>query len=367
MLVGMLLGRTRGVLALGRCLAGQGPLPLPGEWPEVETLAEEHHLSAALWGALVGSQQREQVPTDVAARLARAHRENLVRNLLLRRQAVEAVSALNGAGVEPMLFKGALYLFDDTFTDRGSRMMADLDVVVRSGQLEAAVDALGSLGYVPEPGKPFLHPHELPLFAPGRPAPVELHTELGSPPVPQVIPAQEVWARSELVEGGGVAFRAPSPRDRVIHNVIHAQVQDLNHAVGGLALRQLHTLAALSARQGHRIDWDEIARTMERHGLGEVYRSYVYLARALLHAPVPPAAGPRARLQMAWCLAFLELRWPADVIRNLRFAFGSAYMDHLYAHGGSRFGRARARARHAAHLWRQAGKGNLADVRRRQR
>ena len=48
---------------------------------------------------------------------------------------------LNEAGIVPLLFKGSLYLFDGTFPELGARVMSDLDLMIRTEQLSAAVDA----------------------------------------------------------------------------------------------------------------------------------------------------------------------------------------------------------------------------------
>ena len=48
----------------------------------------------------------------------------------MKHQLGAATSALNRAGVEPLLFKGALALVDGTFETIGTRWMADLDLAV---------------------------------------------------------------------------------------------------------------------------------------------------------------------------------------------------------------------------------------------
>src|SRR5581483_10269818 len=217
----------------------------------------------------------------------------------------------------------------------GDRSMEDLDLAVPGHLFPRAETALRSIGYEPHRSKPFWHPHEIPFLRARDAGPVEVHTELGSPPIPSVLPAAEAWAESSTiqVEAAGSA-RAPSPTHQVLHNVLHSAVQDLNHAIGGLPFRQLLILSSLVRAHGQSIDWERLGRRMEDHGLGRELHEYLWLAQRFAGMP-PPAGdlGRPPRLRDARVVASFALGWPAPVQRNLRYAFGRAYLDSLYGHG----------------------------------
>ncbi|MFN2567980.1 MAG: nucleotidyltransferase family protein, partial [Candidatus Dormibacteria bacterium] len=160
--------RLRALQCLGRLL-GDGPVELPEiRWRDTVLLADEQLLVPALAVALRA--RPDLAGPAVEAHLGQAHRRNLVRNTLLRRQSLQVMRSLNGVGIEPLLMKGALYFFDGTLPDVGARFTGDLDVVVPRGLWEDSIQALRAAGYVPDPGKAYMHPHELPIVAMGTPS-----------------------------------------------------------------------------------------------------------------------------------------------------------------------------------------------------
>lgn len=355
------LERLRALWALGRLLGG---LPLGAgdvPWRRVVLLADDHQVTGALAVAIAA---RADLDTDpgIRDRLARSHRRNLVRNMLLRRQTLEAGRTLNRAGIEPLLLKGALYLFDGTLLDMGERFTGDIDIVVPEAAWDTAVAALESAGYRPEAGKPFLHPHELPMVARGRPTSVELHRSLGSAGVAAVLPLEEAWRDSSDHRVDGVSFRGLSPTHAALHNILHAQLQDLNHAVFGIPIRQLHTLYCLERAGRDRIDWELVEGRLREHALDAMARGYLDLARRLLGMESPVPGGPATFIHSLVSLASFEMGWPVDVHRNLRFALGAEYLDHLYGHGHRPARLLATRARHLYRVARARGRSALTEA-----
>ncbi|MFN2591977.1 MAG: nucleotidyltransferase family protein, partial [Candidatus Dormibacteria bacterium] len=275
---------------------------------------------------------------------------------------LQVMRSLNGVGIEPLLMKGALYFFDGTLRDLGARFTGDLDVVVPRGRWEDSIQALRGAGYVPDPGKAYMHPHELPIVAMGTPSSVELHSALGSAGVARVLPVEEAWRSSRHFAVEGAHFRGLSATHAGLHNVLHGQVQDLNHAVFVIPLRQLHTLLCLQRTKGTEIDWEAIGDRLRHHGLQGAYTGHIDLAGRLLGMRVPVPVGPGARGHSLIALAMFQLRWPADLNRNLRFALNAEYLDHLYAHGHRLSPLLRARARHLYRALRAGGRTALADA-----
>jgi len=305
------------------------------------------------------------IPEPANRRLEVAYRRNRSRNVALRSQLQEAIAALNAGGIVPLLLKGSLYMLDGTFPDPGERVQWDLDLVVAPAQRRQAIAALERIGYQTQVAKPFLHPHETLLRRPGAIATVELHESLGSPPLPELLPLEDVLARSQDVPGAGGEAAGLAPADAVVHHVVHAQIQDLNYAVAGIPLRQLHTLSRLLAHRDDEIDWGDVRSRLKAPRLNRSLVAYLHHAHRLLDAPVPSAMAdnPRASAHLTVSLVFWQLGWPADVLRNLRFAFGTEYLESLY--GNSRMGRGKwwRRLRHAVNLLRHSPSDLLGELR----
>lgn len=326
-------------------------------WEDVVAMADELRIATALWRLV---RLRDDVPAHVASELRERHRANTIRNVRLRDQLRSAVEALNDSAIEPLLFKGALQLVDGTLEAIGDRSMEDLDLAVRRDELPRAEAALKAIGYRPYQSKPFWHPHEIPFLLDRSAGPIEVHVELGSPPIPSVLPVAEAWAKSSRLPVAGASARALSPTHQVMHGVLHSAVQDLNHATGGLPLRQLLIVSSLVRVHGQAVDWEKLRRRMEEHGLGPELQEYLWLAQRFAGMPSEAGDLPRAsRLHDARVLASFALGWPADVERNLRYAFGRAYLDSLYGHGNRPARLAVARARHAIRILRRDGRKAL--------
>lgn len=366
LLRGVLTGEAGAAARLGSRPAGRGrpQRPQPEDWPEILAVAQELMVIPEV--SRVVRQTPTDVPPAVADHLREAHMGHMVRNLRFRYELTRVVEAFNRAGTVPLLMKGSLQLVDGTL-GLGDRWMSDLDVVVPGAELSRSAEILGELGYRPDPGKPFLHPHELPFYRAGTAGPMEVHRELGSSPLADVLPVAEAWAASTELTIGRALARALSPTHQVLHNILHSAVQDLNHAVGGLPLRQLVTLAGLTRAHGPAVDWQAIERRMQEHGLGGTYHDHLWLTHRLTGMALPDGVGgtPAARLHERWALASFALGWPADAQRNLRHAFGRAYLDSLYAHGDRPLQLAWARARHGVTVLRRDGRAALEATLRR--
>lgn len=186
--------RLRAVRLVARAVCAGPPDRPAATWRDAAAVALAEGLGGALWAA-VRDLPAGTVPPAAAAALRAAHRATLGRNLLVRRQLDDVLDALVAAGVEPVPLKGALYLFDGTLPELGVRETGDLDVAVSPEAFERSVAALCRAGYRLAPGRPFAHPHELPLK--GGVATLELHVSLGSPPIPAVVPLDAAVARAE--------------------------------------------------------------------------------------------------------------------------------------------------------------------------
>lgn len=322
------------------------------DWNEVLAVASELMVGPALWCAVYDSPS--PIPAAVGEQLRQQYLLNIVRNLHFERTLSEAVQALNLSGVLPLLFKGALELAARTPGEVAGRLMVDLDLLVPGDQMPDARRALEGLGYKAPPRKTFADLHELPLVRDDSPGPIELHLALGSRPVAAVLPTAEAWEQSSEISVGDGRARALSPSHQVLHNVLHSAVQDGNHVMGGLPLRQLLILSRLVETHGASIDWNMIGRRMEEHKLARHLRDHLWLAHRFAGMELPDDdVSVWSRLHEGRVRANFALGWPAHLQRNLRGAMQRDYLDSLYHHGNQPLRLGVARVRHAFRVVRE--------------
>ena len=355
-----MMRRLQALHSLARCLR-EPALDFavhPTDWLRTIEAANDHLLTPALWSALRRSGQAALLSEEAQDYLATLHRLNGERNRTLRAQAVELIGALNEVGITPALLKGGLALFDGPYDDPADRMMRDLDILVPEPSRTAAIAVLERLGYGVVQRYEAGH-HAFGDFArSGDRGCVDLHTELVDPSY--VLPAAEVLARARQTEADGVSYFSLSATDRVMHNVLHAQIHYLgNFYRGEMQLQQIFELAALARHFGSAVDWRFAQDRMRAHRLTTPLQSYLLGAHHLLGLEWPFFHPPTlaARLHYRRCeLLFTvrTLRWTGVLWGNLRSALAWHRMRALHGRNG---GPLRWRCRHVLHYVQKRGIG----------
>lgn len=352
---------TENFLVLCRCLsADASPPAFAGlraeissgriDWEGVVALANRHFVTPALWVSFREKGLSDCIPGDLADFLRNVHRLNVARNEKIREQAREIVVGLNTADIEPIILKGGVHLFENTFGDLGALMMLDLDFLVPGEKIDSSVAALSALGYeVQGEGEEWTY-HYLPLSRPGGAATVDLHRDVGEQR--DVLKADFAFREAVRLKANGLRLSALAPTHRVVHNIFHAQIQNRRHEIGIIPLKDLHYLVAICTRHSDAIVWADVRQTFEGHGLRKALDSCLYLANRLLGLPQPPEVPQtfRARLHYRRCLA--QIRWKGLTSLAGRWAtathpFKRYNIDYIYRCGTNPFRLNLYRIRHA--------------------
>lgn len=192
------------------------------------------------------------------ARASAAYRDTWRRNEVLLARALPALRALDAAGIEAMLLKGAV-LLDEVYRDRGARPMLDLDLLVAPETVAAAALVLEREGWRRESAVPvrLVTRHDFNFRHPAGNA-LDVHQRL----FPSASPA----LTGRFLAGGAPASRLPAGRpattDLLFHTIVHGAVVDL-----GRDPRWLLD-AALICRD-EPIDWNRIVEYAASESLGE--------------------------------------------------------------------------------------------------
>lgn len=355
---------------LAACLALDGarghrrPPVRDSDWPSILQLANDELVTPALCSRLRRARRLDTVPAEVAEYLALLHDLNGERNQALRRQALELVAALNRFDIRPILLKGAAALFADAYGDPAARMIGDIDILVPRLRQRASLAVLADLGYRLDDRYPDGHHAYGEFVRDGDAGALDLHVE----PIdaPYLLPAEEVVGRAVPCVEAGAAFFLPSPTDRLLHNILHAQIHHrADYYRGAIRLRQLHDGATLAAAFAPAIDWDLIERRFAAHRLDAALHSYLLAAADLFGLAWPLLAQPalRARVHYRRCLVQRRVPavgWALVPWANLRRGFAGHRLRNLY---GSRRGTTGRALRHAAQFFRKArARGVLAQL-----
>lgn len=292
-------------------------------WLMLVAVANQSLLSPALYDALAARGLLDAVPEVVAAYLGALRRENGVRNRVLRTQAMEAVTVFNRAGIEPVLLDATAPLLEaggENGADAaGDRILTHVDLLVTATEETAAKAALRGLGYravegaAPPSGgiDDYRRPDEVGTLSLHRSV-VSFSMRDDSVGGGGLLSPDEVCRDARPRVRDGLVYRVPRLEHRVLHRVLHDQVQEYGHYLGRLSLRHLYDLARLLVVGGRTLDGAALAARMARHGLRPALVSHLLAAHDLFAAPLPTGieSGPWLRLHHRRRL----LQWRSPVL-----------------------------------------------------
>lgn len=328
------------------------------DWDALIEVADHEVLSPRLYHALRVAGVIDQVPEAPRTSLKRRFLLNTLLNEKIKKQAIEIVTALNGRGLDPIIIKGGLHLFEAEPEEIGTRVMGDLDIIVSASELETAIEGLLEIGFEPDEAEESWTYHYRPLVRAGS-VPIDVHQHVGEQK--SILPQQEAARAAVPVDAGDLRLRALEPAHRVFHNIFHSQIQDRAHELGSLALKPLLDLSDIVSRHGPEIDWPELGARMEKGGLSRVWNARMYQMAALLAVPMPPGLSPTARAKFHNWRCLHQLKWPWLVKLAITWAaatqpFKQHAMDLIYGCGTHPIKVNAYRLRHAGHmLWKYRG------------
>jgi Uncharacterised nucleotidyltransferase len=278
------------------------------DWRQIAKLAADHFLTPALWVSLSRKRLESHLPEDARDFLQYVHGLNVQRNEAVRAEVLRIAASLNGVGLEPILLKGAINLFDSAYGDFGARMMTDIDILILETEIARALPPLEKLGYGPAGEGAWKAHTYTPLCKPGANWSLDVHRYFSYQR--DIVTPTDVQRESVPLETDGARLFAPSATHRVFHNVYHAQLQNRQHALGLIPFMQLYDFAALGRHHGRGIDWAWLRTTACRHDIASALESYMHLAVELFGfaRPAEFPEGFRAKLHLRRCLA--QLRHP---------------------------------------------------------
>ena len=233
--------------------------PLP--WASLVTVADEQRVAPLLCHRLRVAGHWSRLPQPWAAQLLARYQESALRNTLYLTALEEIVAALNRAGSEPILLKGAALAYT-IYPHPALRPMGDLDLWVSPHDFTAAAAALTRAGWRPTVAGqwPLIQQeisHHLRLINPSAfPRVVELHRRWMILPASLRDTAAEelVWQSAQPVAIGCARARILAPIDHFIYLAAHLAC----HAAYQERLIWYADLEALVDRHAAGFDWDAL-------------------------------------------------------------------------------------------------------------
>jgi Uncharacterised nucleotidyltransferase len=319
------------------------------EWYLFVKLANRDKITPALWQSLCEKACQHVLPEHLQDYLVEIYQRNARRNTLLRAQACEAVAALNSNGIQPIILKGGLHLFDPRL-HISARMMADIDLLVSSSKFDAAVQALRRTGYSVLDTKRERPEYSFTMSRRGALATIDLHRDLG--PQAMLLTADEAISAAAPILGEGIDLLSLSPTHQMLHAIINTAVCDPHYRTARISLSRLYELVLLSEGKTDAIDWNMICRKMTSAGLKHAPLVMLSLTRELFNMPVPLPSHANTRARLYVTRYFLQARYRplmsvGKLWGRLIHTFALARIDYFYSCGRRPWRLTVSRLRHA--------------------
>jgi hypothetical protein len=311
---------------LGRCLAPAQD-EVSGElrrqicsgavdWKHLMLIASGHYLSPGLCAALKRRGLWELAPAEIRDILQATDVLNRERNALHYEQLIAVTHRLNAAGIEPLLLKGAICLLPGQLPEIPERVLSDLDLVVPEDRAGEALRSIEDIGYVYHPDmdrEQFKRHHHLPpLYHPTQGIRIEIHRDVVDARLKPILSAEMMWRTARPVEFGAARGFVPDHYMRMLHNVVHARLDDRHHQDFKLEMRQLNEWVQLRDHYESGIDWLQLWQHFDRHGEAAVLEAYFLAAERFFGQPLPPGIKPSRAAVRAERIMCLALRGPVS-------------------------------------------------------
>lgn len=200
---------------------------LPAEWDELLSTVRRHQLVGLLWQAIedgklsVDEQRRDQV--------ARTHIDAMAGAVLLEAELLFVVRELRTQGVETRVLKGSAVAHLD-YPNPALRPFGDVDLLVRSEDIDAAVHILTGLGYprsFSEPRRGFDRRYgKGASFRNERGYELDLHRTFVMGPFGLRIPLSSLWQDKRTFAVGGETLDALGDDERFLNACYSAAISD---------------------------------------------------------------------------------------------------------------------------------------------
>jgi hypothetical protein len=197
---------------------------------EPQTLAQlrRQRLTPYLYSLLMAAGRENSVSPAVLNCLEADYAWALKQNLDQQQETRKILKALNGAGIEAILLKGA-DLRLRLYPEAAARPMNDLDLLIGQKQYPEARRVLEHLGYrlspfCAEPRPGFRERFENELFfnpPPGKSLGLDLHWEIRSGAGYYRLPTQDLQARAQGLVWAGLPVKVLAPEHALMHLCLH--------------------------------------------------------------------------------------------------------------------------------------------------
>ncbi len=220
------------------------------KWGIFVRLTSDHLVLQTLYCKFRNHNLLTLLPNELVGFMQEIYNLAVKRNAQIIDQIEEITGLMNQNGIEPLFLKGAGNLIDDLYSDRGERIMGDIDFLVPENKYLEAARIMESVGYQPPEvffGDIREMKHYPRLTHPEKPASVEVHRLPVNPGQAGWFNAETAWKNARHVKKlpGCLVL---TDIYKIILNFVHSQLSNKGNLYGNLSYRDMYDLLLLSKK-----------------------------------------------------------------------------------------------------------------------
>lgn len=267
-------------------------LSLSGDdWPLFVETCRKQLVAPLVWQRIAEQGLSPNIPGHLLDSLKQSYLSSEARSAFLFSKLDKITASLSRAGIPAALLKGA-HLGRYVYRNPALRPMADIDLLVRPGDMSRALKALHELGYGDGRPVPFdlmrNYHHHAPSLGDGSGIFVELHWHIVPPNQRFLLAPEDLWTDALSIdtnEASGVYLLAPETA--FLSLCVHAAWQHRFSLNSMLSLADMDRLIR-DTRPG--INWEALVEKASRWKIERSAYLGLRLIRRLLRTPVPDKA-----------------------------------------------------------------------------
>ena len=249
------------------------PQPTPDDWTAIEQLGHQHGVEPLLFAVFARGGDDIDVPEHVRTRWEKAYYGNRIRNEEALTLFARLDERCREAGAEILALKGPAAMAT-VYRDIGLRVIADIDVLCRLGDVVAVARAARALGFAG--GE--VSPHHVALEYGGAGGGLlELHFTMHDVVSHRAEFAEAAWQRRERVAVEDWTLPVMSREHQVVFDVAHAA-----HHAFQLDLKHIVDLAGRLMIERDVLDWSALQALLSETALTDAFWRIVRTMERLL-------------------------------------------------------------------------------------
>ena len=233
------------------------------EFKKVVEVASEQNVAQVVYHNLLRLGLVQSVEHKAKDLLEEIYAKRITKNIFLRNELIQTLKILSQQGIQVMLLKGVVSFFEKYYSDVPLRFMQDIDLYIRSEDLERVSRDFHELGY-----KEYTEEHGFHRIfykSAGVHYYIELHYLPTSEALMGYFKSVDLWQKATLCETAEAIFYLPSPTHLFYYKLVHDTV--LHKHLFRLRYHDLYDGAAMVKFYGNKIQWNELLELTRSNGL----------------------------------------------------------------------------------------------------